>query len=171
MLNDLWYKNAIVYCLSVGTFLDANGDGVGDFKGLIRRLDYLQGLGITTIWLMPFQPSPGLDNGYDISDYYNVDPRYGTLGDFAEFAHACHQRGLRVMIDLVVNHTSDQHAWFQEARSDPDSKYRDWYVWSKRNPATLERESCSQAFRSRRGPTTSKRRFGTFIGSTIFSPT
>jgi len=134
MLNDLWYKNAIVYCLSVGTFMDANGDGVGDFQGLIRRLDYLQGLGVTTIWLMPFQPSPGLDAGYDISDYYNVDPRYGTLGDFAEFAHACHQRGLRVMIDLVVNHTSDQHAWFREARSDPDSTYRDWYVWSDKKP-------------------------------------
>ncbi|WP_031356748.1 alpha-amylase family protein [Caballeronia sordidicola] len=134
MLNDLWYKNAVVYCLSVGTFMDANGDGVGDFQGLIRRLDYLQGLGITTIWLMPFQPSPGLDAGYDISDYYNVDPRYGTLGDFAEFAHACHQRGLRVMIDLVVNHTSDQHAWFREARSDPDSKYRDWYVWADKKP-------------------------------------
>ena len=79
MLNDLWYKNAIVYCLSVGTFMDANGDGVGDFKGLLRRLDYLQGLGVTTVWLMPFQPSPGRDNGYDICDYYNVDPKYGTL--------------------------------------------------------------------------------------------
>jgi maltose alpha-D-glucosyltransferase/alpha-amylase len=135
MLNDLWYKNAIVYCLSVGTYMDANGDGVGDFQGLMRRLDYLQGLGITTLWLMPFQPSPGRDNGYDISDYYNVDPRYGTLGDFAEFTHACRQRGLRVMIDLVVNHTSDQHAWFQSARRDPESQYRAWYVWSKKKPA------------------------------------
>lgn len=138
MVNDLWYKNAIIYCLSVGTFMDANGDGVGDFQGLLRRLDYLQGLGITTIWLMPFQPSPGRDNGYDISDYYNVDPRYGSLGDFAEFTHACRQRGLRVMIDLVVNHTSDQHPWFREARRDPDSKYRDWYVWSKKRPANAK---------------------------------
>src|SRR6202790_4676864 len=138
MLNDLWYKNAVVYCLSVGTFMDANGNGVGDFQGLIRRLDYLQGLGITTIWLMPFQPSPGLDNGYDISDFYNVDPRYGTLGDFAEFAHACHQRGLRVMIDLVVNHTSDQHAWFREARSDPDSRIRAWYVRPKKKQRTAQ---------------------------------
>ncbi|MBW8835582.1 MAG: trehalose synthase, partial [Burkholderia sp.] len=134
MLNDLWYKNAIVYCLSVGTFMDANGDGVGDFKGLLRRLDYLQGLGVTTVWLMPFQPSPGRDNGYDICDYYNVDPRYGTLGDFSEFTHACRERGLRVMIDLVINHTSDQHPWFREARSDPESQYRDWYVWSDRQP-------------------------------------
>jgi maltose alpha-D-glucosyltransferase / alpha-amylase len=134
MINDLWYKNAIVYCLSVGTFMDADGDGIGDFKGLMGRLDYLQGLGVTALWLMPFQPSPGRDGGYDIADYYNVDPRYGTLGDFVEFAHGCKQRGLRVLIDLVVNHTSDQHQWFQEARRDPESKYRDWYVWSKKKP-------------------------------------
>ena len=138
MVNDLWYKNAIIYCLSVGTFMDANGDGIGDFQGLMRPLDYLQGLGITTIWLMPFQPSPCRDNGYDISDYYNVDPRYGTLGDFTEFTHACRQRGLRVLIDLVVNHTSDQHAWFKEARRDPQSKYRDWYVWWKKKPANAK---------------------------------
>ncbi len=134
MINDLWYKNAIVYCLSVGTYMDADGDGIGDFKGLMGRLDYLQGLGVTALWLMPFQPSPGRDGGYDIADYYNVDPRYGTLGDFVEFAHGCKQRGLRVLIDLVVNHTSDQHQWFQEARRDPESKYRDWYVWSKKKP-------------------------------------
>ena len=115
--------------------MDANGDGVGDFEGLTRRLDYLQGLGITTVWLMPFQPSPGRDNGYDIQDYYGVDPRYGTLGDFVEFTHACRQRGMRVIIDLVVNHTSDQHPWFQSARQDPDSPYRDWYVWADRKPA------------------------------------
>ncbi|MGF6969776.1 maltose alpha-D-glucosyltransferase/alpha-amylase [Paraburkholderia sp. WC7.3g] len=139
MLNDLWYKNAIIYCLSVGTFMDANGDGVGDFQGLMRRLDYLQGLGMTTIWLMPFHPSPGRDNGYDVCDYYNVDPKYGTLGDFAEFTHACAERGLRVIIDLVVNHTSDQHPWFQQARSDPTSKYRDWYVWSDDKPADAQR--------------------------------
>jgi maltose alpha-D-glucosyltransferase / alpha-amylase len=138
MFNELWYKNAIIYCLSVGTFLDANGDGIGDFQGLMRRLDYLQGLGVTTIWLMPFQPSPGRDNGYDISDYYNVDPKYGTLGDFAEFTHACAERGLRVIIDLVVNHTSDQHPWFQSARSDPASKYRDWYVWSDKKPPHMK---------------------------------
>ena len=135
MIDDLWYKNAVIYCLSVGTYMDANGDGVGDFEGLTRRLDYLQGLGITTVWLMPFQPSPGRDNGYDIQDYYGVDPRYGTLGDFVEFTHACRQRGMRVIIDLVVNHTSDQHPWFQSARQDPDSPYRDWYVWADRKPA------------------------------------
>jgi maltose alpha-D-glucosyltransferase/alpha-amylase len=134
MINDLWYKNAIVYCLSVGTYLDTNADGVGDFQGLLRRLDYLQGLGVTAIWLLPFQRSPGRDDGYDVSDYYAVDPRYGSLGDFVEFTQGCRQRGLRVLIDLVVNHTSDQHPWFQEARKDPKSKYRDWYVWSKKKP-------------------------------------
>jgi len=134
MINDLWYKNAVLYCLHVGTYLDANGDGVGDFQGLMRRLDYLQGMGITAIWLMPFQPSPMRDDGYDVSDYYGVDPRYGTLGDFVEFTHGCRQRGMRVLIDLVVNHTSDQHPWFQSAREDPESPYRDWYVWSKKKP-------------------------------------
>jgi maltose alpha-D-glucosyltransferase/alpha-amylase len=134
MINDLWYKNAIIYCLSIATYLDADGDGIGDFQGAMRRLDYLQGLGVTAIWLMPFQPSPGKDDGYDIAEYYGVNPRFGTLGDFVEFTKGCRQRGLRVMIDLVVNHTSDQHPWFQEARRDPKSKYRDWYVWSKKKP-------------------------------------
>jgi maltose alpha-D-glucosyltransferase / alpha-amylase len=134
MINDLWYKNAIIYCLSVSTFMDANGDGIGDFRGLMSRLDYLQGIGVTAIWLMPFQPSPFRDDGYDVADYYGVDPRYGTLGDFVEFTHGCEQRGIRVIIDLVVNHTSDKHPWFREARSAPKSKYRDWYVWSKKKP-------------------------------------
>jgi maltose alpha-D-glucosyltransferase/alpha-amylase len=138
MINDLWYKNAVIYCLSVATFQDSNGDGIGDFQGLGRRLDYLQGLGVTAVWLMPFQTSPGRDGGYDISDYYNVDPRFGTLGDFVEFTHAAHQRGMRVLIDLVVNHTSDQHPWFRDACRDPASKYRDWYVWSKTRPATAD---------------------------------
>ena len=135
MINDLWYKNAVIYCLSVSTFMDANGDGIGDFRGLMNRLDYLQGIGITAIWLMPFQPSPFRDDGYDVADYYGVDPRYGTLGDFVEFTHGCEQRGIRVIIDLVLNHTSDQHPWFQEACCDRESKYRDWYVWSKKKPA------------------------------------
>jgi maltose alpha-D-glucosyltransferase / alpha-amylase len=134
MINDLWYKNAVIYCLSVGTFMDADGDGIGDFQGLVRRLDYLHGLGITAIWLMPFQPSPCRDDGYDISDYYGVNARHGTLGDFVEFTHGAEQRGIRVIMDLVVNHTSDRHPWFQEARRDPKSPYRDWYVWSDKKP-------------------------------------
>jgi maltose alpha-D-glucosyltransferase/alpha-amylase len=95
----------------------------------MRRLDYLDGLGITAIWLMPCQASPGRDGGYDVSNYYDVNPRYGTLGDFVEFTHGAHQRGIRVIIDLVVNHTSDQHPWFLEARSSRDAGRRDWYVW------------------------------------------
>jgi maltose alpha-D-glucosyltransferase/alpha-amylase len=139
MINDLWYKNAVIYCLSVATYMDTNGDGIGDFQGLLRRLDYLQGLGVTALWLMPFQPSPGRDDGYDVADYYGVDPRYGTMGDFVEFTHGCQQRGMRVLIDLVVNHTSDQHPWFQSARRDPNSKFRDWYVWSKKKPKDAQK--------------------------------
>ncbi len=148
MIDDLWYKNAVFYCLAVGTYMDANGDGIGDFIGLTRRLDYLHGLGVTAIWLMPFQPSPQRDGGYDIADYCGVDPRYGTLGDFVEFTHGCKQRGIRVIIDLVVNHTSDQHPWFQDARRSKDSPYRGWYVWSDKKPANAE--SCSHALPQRR---------------------
>jgi maltose alpha-D-glucosyltransferase/alpha-amylase len=117
MINDLWYKNAIVYCLSVGTYMDANGDGIGDFQGLMRRLDYLHGLGVTALWLMPFQPSPGRDDGYDISDYFGVNPAFGTLGDFVEFPHAAKQRGMRVLIDLVVNHTTNFSRCVRNART------------------------------------------------------
>ena len=138
MIKDLWYKNAVVYCLSVGTYMDANGDGIGDFQGLMRRLDYISGLGVSALWLMPFQGSPGRDDGYDISDYYSVNPAFGTLGDFVEFTHAAKQRGIRVLIDLVVNHTSDQHPWFQEARRDPKSPHRDWYIWSKKRPENAD---------------------------------
>ena len=134
VIKDLWYKNAIIYSLHVGTFMDANHDGVGDFEGLMRRLDYLAGLGVTCLWLMPFQKSPRRDDGYDISDYYQVDPCFGTLGDFVDFAHQAEQRGIRVLIDLVVNHTSNQHPWFQEARRDRKSKYHDYYIWADKKP-------------------------------------
>ena len=109
MINDLWYKNAVIYCLSVATYFDSDGDGIGDFRGLMSRLDYLQGLGATAIWLMPFQPSPGRDDGYDVADYYGVNPAFGTLGDFVEFTQGCRQRGLRVLIDLVVNQIGRAH--------------------------------------------------------------
>jgi maltose alpha-D-glucosyltransferase/alpha-amylase len=133
MIHDLWYKNAIVYSLDVETFLDANGDGRGDFEGLSRRLDYLEGLGVDAVWLAPFQPSPRRDDGYDIADYYGVDSRFGSGGDFVEFMREADSRGIRVLIDLVVNHTSDRHRWFRGAR-DPDSSIHDWYVWAKRRP-------------------------------------
>lgn len=134
MIRDLWYKNAVIYSLSLDAFLDTDGDGIGDFRGAMRRLDYLQGLGVTAVWLAPFQPSPRRDHGYDIADYYNVDPRYGSLGDFVEFTSACHQRGMRVMMDLVINHCSDQHPWFQEAIVDPDSRFHDYFIWSDTKP-------------------------------------
>lgn len=133
-MANLWYKNAIIYCVDVKSFMDANGDGTGDFIGLADRLDHLERLGVTCIWLNPFYPSPRRDNGYDISDYYGIDPDLGTLGDFVEFIHAAEDRGMRVIVDLVVNHTSDQHPWFQAARSDPKSPYRDWYVWRDEKP-------------------------------------
>jgi maltose alpha-D-glucosyltransferase/alpha-amylase len=138
VIKDLWYKNAVIYCVHVGAYMDSNRDGVGDFTGLTRRLDYLSGLGITCIWLMPFQRSPHRDDGYDVSDYYAVDERYGTLGDFVDFTHEAKQHGIRVIMDLVVNHTSDQHPWFQQARRDKDSRYRDYYVWADKQPEDAE---------------------------------
>ena len=113
MIDDLWYKNAIIYCLDVEKYLDSNGDGIGDFGGLTRKLDYLAGLGVTCLWLQPFYPSPNKDNGYDVADYYNVHPKHGTLGDFTEFMNHAEQIGMRVIVDLVVNHTSNRHPWFQ----------------------------------------------------------
>lgn len=139
MIDDLWYKNAVIYSLNVGTYMDSNGDGIGDFEGLSRRLDYLSGLGITCIWLQPFQPSPNLDSGYDISDYYGVDPRFGSSGDFVDFANQAKQRGIRIIVDLVVNHTSNQHRWFKSARADKNSHYRNWYTWSKTRPPNYRR--------------------------------
>jgi maltose alpha-D-glucosyltransferase/alpha-amylase len=133
MLNDdpLWFKDAIIYEAPVRAFADSNGDGIGDFRGLTGKLDYLQDLGITAVWLLPFFPSPLRDDGYDISDYHNVNPIYGTLDDFKEFLEAAHQRGIRVIIELIINHTSDQHPWFQRARLAPEgSPERDFYVWS-----------------------------------------
>lgn len=134
MIDDLWHKNAIIYSLDLETFMDGNGDGRGDFEGLIGRLDYLHSLGVDVLWLAPFQPSPNRDNGYDISDYYGVDPRHGSSGDFVEFMHHTKKRGIRVIMDLVVNHTSDQHPWFKMSRRDERSQYRSWYIWSKKRP-------------------------------------
>ncbi len=136
--RDRWYQDAIIYCLDVETFRDGNGDGTGDFRGLSQKLDYLDALGVTCLWLLPFYPSPNRDNGYDVMDYYGVDPRLGSLGDFVEFAHRARERGLRLIVDLVVNHTSDQHPWFQSARSSKDSPYRDFYLWRDEKPADAD---------------------------------
>ncbi|MGH7256336.1 MAG: maltose alpha-D-glucosyltransferase, partial [Nitrospirales bacterium] len=130
--DPLWYKDAIIYELHVRAFRDQTGDGIGDFLGLTEKLDYLQDLGITAIWLLPFCPSPLKDDGYDIEDFTAIHPSYGSLRDFQLFVQEAHRRGLRVITELVVNHTSDQHPWFQRARqASPDSKWRDFYVWSK----------------------------------------
>jgi maltose alpha-D-glucosyltransferase/alpha-amylase len=126
----LWYKDAIIYQLHVRTFYDSNSDGIGDFPGLMQKLDYLQELGINVIWLLPFFPSPLRDDGYDIANYRAIHPNYGTLEDFKAFLAAAHARGIRVIIEMVLNHTSDQHPWFQESRSTRDNPKRDWYVWS-----------------------------------------
>ena len=128
--SDLWWKNAVIYCADVATWLDSDGDGTGDLAGLTRRLDYLWGLGINTLWLMPFYPSPLGDDGYDITDYYAVDPRLGTLGDFVEMIRTAHNLGIRVLIDLVMSHTSNQHPWFRRSRRERGSRYRHFYRWS-----------------------------------------
>jgi maltose alpha-D-glucosyltransferase/alpha-amylase len=121
--DPLWYKDAIIYQLHVKAFFDANNDGIGDFEGLTRKLDYLQDLGVTVLWLLPFYPSPLRDDGYDIADYRNVHPAYGRMGDFKVFVREAHRRGLRIITELVINHTSSQHPWFQRARlASPDRR-------------------------------------------------
>lgn len=130
-MSDNWYQNAVFYELYIRAFCDGNGDGHGDFQGAITKLDYIKSLGVDCIWILPMYPSPLEDDGYDIADYMNVHPDYGTLDDFQAFLDAAHQKGLRVVTDLVMNHTSDQHSWFQAARQDPSSPYHDYYVWSE----------------------------------------
>ncbi|MBP2217234.1 alpha-amylase family protein [Arthrobacter sp. CAN_C5] len=138
--SDLWWKNAVIYCLDIETFCDSNGDGIGDFAGAAQRLDYLAELGVTCVWLMPFYPSPQRDDGYDVVDFYGVDERLGTLGDVVEFIRTAKDRGMRVIADLVVNHTSDEHPWFKQARSSKDNPYRDFYVWRSDPPPDTSSE-------------------------------
>ncbi|HJU04672.1 MAG TPA: maltose alpha-D-glucosyltransferase [Nitrospiraceae bacterium] len=130
MSDPLWYKDAIIYELHVKAFQDSNADGIGDFRGLTEKLDYLQDLGVTALWLLPMYPSPLKDDGYDISDYLEIHKDYGTLKDFQTFLNEAHQRGLRIITELVINHTSDQHPWFREGRRNPESPYHQYYVWS-----------------------------------------
>ena len=135
--SDLWWKNAVIYCVDTASFLDTNGDGVGDLDGLTQRIDYLAGLGITCLWLMPIYPSPERDYGYDVADYYGVADKYGTLGDLAELVRTARERGIRVIADLVINHTSIDHPWFQLARTGHPI-YRDFYVWADEKPPNAD---------------------------------
>src|SRR6476660_6733627 len=129
--DPLWYKDAVIYEVHVRAFYDSNADGIGDFPGLTQKLDYIRDLGANTIWLLPFYPSPLKDDGYDIASYEEINPTYGTIDDCRAFLDAAHSRGIRVITELVINHTSDQHPWFQRARRAPkNSPERDWYVWS-----------------------------------------
>lgn len=134
--DHLWYKNAVIYAVDVHRYMDSNGDGRGDFAGLTSRIGYLAELGVTCLWLLPFYPTPDRDNGYDVADYYNVDPRLGTLDDFLEFLHRAGEHGIRVVLDLVMDHTSDEHPWFVAARYDPTSRFRHYYTWADYPPPT-----------------------------------
>ena len=138
--SDLWWKTAVIYCLDVQTYMDWNDDGMGDFTGLAERLDYLSELGVTCLWLMPFYPTADRDDGYDITDYYGVDPRLGSAGDFVEVVRTARDRGMRVIVDLVVNHTSDRHPWFRSARASKASPFRDFYVWRADPPPDTAKE-------------------------------
>lgn len=143
-MSNYWYKNAIIYSLDVETFKDSDDDGIGDFAGLKNALTYLGGLGVTCIWLLPFYDSPNEDNGYDVRNYYDVDPRLGDLGDFVELIEAADELGIRIIIDLPVNHTSKEHQWFQTARRDKTSKYHDFYIWEGDKPEDKTRNVMSE---------------------------
>src|SRR5256885_1656603 len=127
----MWYRQAVFYGIAAERFADSNGDGIGDFPGLTAKLPYLAELGVDCVWLLPIHPSSGGDNGYDVTDYYGIDPRFGRLEDFVKFVRSAAEHGIRVVIDLVAEHTSDRHPWFQAARQDEHSRYRDYYVWSQ----------------------------------------
>ncbi|AZC13295.1 alpha-amylase family protein [Microbacterium sp. ABRD28] len=132
--SDLWWKSAVIYCLDVETYFDSNGDGIGDLQGLAARIDYLAQLGVTCLWLMPIYPTPDLDDGYDVADFYGIDPRLGSFGDFVEVIRTARDRGMRVIVDLVVNHTSDRHPWFLAAKRSKNSPFRDFYIWRSDPP-------------------------------------
>lgn len=138
--GDVWWKNAVVYCADVETFQDSDGDGVGDLRGMTDRVEYLADLGVTCLWLMPFYPTARVDDGYDITDFFGVDPRLGTLGDFVVLVRAARAHGIRVIVDFVMNHTSDQHPWFRSARRSREDPYRDFYVWSRTRPRSSKKD-------------------------------
>jgi alpha-glucosidase len=134
MSEFLWWRDGIIYQIYPRSFADSNNDGLGDLPGITGKLDYLAGLGVDALWLSPIYPSPDKDFGYDVSDYVNIDPRFGSLADFDLLLSEAHRRGIRIILDLVLNHTSDQHAWFLESRSSRDNPKADWYIWSPPSP-------------------------------------
>jgi maltose alpha-D-glucosyltransferase/alpha-amylase len=140
-----WFKNAVIYGVDIPTYQDGDGDGIGDFRGLTSRLEYIADLGVDCLWLLPFYPSPRRDNGYDVSNYYGIDPKFGSIDDFREFMREADAHGIRVMIDLVVQHTSDRHPWFEAAKSDRHSSYRDYYIWSDTLPTEPEESRFPEA--------------------------
>ena len=153
--DPLWYKDAVIYQVHVKSYFDSNNDGIGDFPGLIEKLDYIADLGVNTIWLLPFYPSPRRDDGYDIAEYRGVSPDYGTMADARRFIAEAHKRNLRVITELVINHTSDQHPWFQRARkAKPGSAARDFYVWSDNDHNTMAPGSFSSTPKNPTGPGT-----------------
>ena len=170
-MTQHWYKEAVIYCADVDLFADSDDDGIGDFRGLIGRLDYLYRLGVTCLWLNPIHPTPERDEGYDVTDYYTVDPRLGTLGDFAELLHEAGNRGIRVLIDLVVNHTSDQHPWFLDACSSRGASTATGMCGPTPSRRTATRASSFPASRPRRGPTAARPMRGTTTASTTSSRT
>ncbi|MGH3641411.1 MAG: alpha-amylase family glycosyl hydrolase, partial [Mycobacterium sp.] len=138
--SDLWWKNAVFYCADIETFYDSNGDGTGDIRGMTDRIEYLTDLGVTCLWLMPFYPTARKDDGYDITDFFGVDPRLGTVGDFVELVRTARSNGIRIIVDFVMNHTSDAHPWFKSARRSTDDPYRDYYVWSATEPKSSPKD-------------------------------
>jgi alpha-glucosidase len=132
--NPIWWRDGVVYQIYPRSFADSNGDGIGDLEGVIQHLDYLAELGVGAVWYSPFYPSPDIDFGYDISNYTDIDPKFGSLADFDRLVAESHKRGIRVVLDLVLNHTSDQHPWFQESRKGKDNPYSDWYIWRDAKP-------------------------------------
>ena len=170
--SDLWWKNAVIYCVvDIETYFDSDGDGVGDIAGLTQRVDYLAELGVTCLWLMPFYPTPDRDDGYDVTDLFGVDSRLGHHGDLVELIRTANDRGIRVIADLVVNHTSNQHPWFKAARRSKDNPYRDYYVWRPTRRPTPRPRSSSPTRRTASGSSTRRRASGTSTTSTSTSPT
>lgn len=170
--NATWYKDAVIYEVHVRAFLDSDADGIGDFGGLTQKLDYLEDLGVTAVWLLPFCPSPLRDDGYDISNYTDVHPSYGTLKDFQRFLREAHRRGLRVITELVLNHTSDQHAWFQRSRrAAPGTRWRNFYVWSDTPESIATHGSSLRTSRPLTGRGTRLQRRTTGIASTLINLT